>query len=161
MSADFVAHYFGGQRPPLQSFADDGNENSPPMRRAPVFEEKNALPCAELHMTIDNRNGFARARERHPDVRGAVVTAFGRVDEIICVFGDEVLEEFFKIFSRRAIGVFHNDQTATRMLDEYRDDSRAHTGFADLALDFIGNLICAFAFGGDFESVMMDAHTES
>ena len=47
------------------------------------------------------------------------------------------------------------------MLNEYRDDSGADAGFVDLALDFIGDLICAFAVGGDFESVMMDAHTQS
>lgn len=128
---------------------------------AAMLKEKNALPRAELHSTIDNRDGFARARERHPDMRSAVVTAFGRVDEIIGVFRDETLEKFFQIFSRRAIGVFHNDQTATRMLNEYRDDSGAYAGFVDLALDFIGDLICAFAVGGDFESVMMDAHTQS
>jgi len=126
-----------------------------------MFEEKNALPGAELHFAIENRDGFARARERHPNMRSAVVTAFGRVDEIIGVFRDETLEKFFQIFSRRPIGVFHNDQTATRMLNEYRDDSGADAGLVDLALDFIGNLICAFAVGGDLESVMMDAHTQS
>jgi len=161
MSADCVAHCFGGHRPPLQLFADNSEENSPSMCCAAMLKEKNPLPRAELHSTIDNRDGFARAREHHPDMRSAVVTAFGRVDEIFCVFWTVVLEKFFQIFSRRAIGVFHNDQTATRMLDEYRDDSSVHTGFVDLALDFIGDLICAFAFRGDFESVMMDAHTQS
>ena len=161
MSADCVAQCFGGHRPPLQLFADDGNENSPSMCCAAMLKEKNALPRPELHSTIDNRNGFARAGERHPDMRSAVVTAFGRVEEIIGVFRDETLEKFFQIFSRRAIGVLHDDQTATRMLNEYGDDSGADGGFVDLALDFIGDLICAFAVGGDFESVMMDAHTQS
>jgi len=142
------------------SLADDSDPNSPTMRRASVFEEKNALPCSKLHSSIDNRDGFARTRERHPDMRGAVVATFSGMDKIIRIFRDQVLEKFFQIFSRRAIGVFHNDQTATRMLDEYRDDSSAHAGFVDLALDFIGDLICAFAFGGNFESVMMDAHAE-
>lgn len=128
---------------------------------AAMLKEKNALPRAELHSTIDNRDGFARARECHPDMRSAVVTAFGGVDEVIGVFRDETLEEFFQIPSRGAVGVFHNDQTATRMLNEYRHDSDAYAGFVDLARDFIDNLICAFAVGGDFESVMMHAHARS
>src|SRR5256885_15841285 len=93
-----------GPLPARQLFADNSEENSPSMCCAAMLKEKNALPRAELHSTIDNRDGFARARERHPDMRSAVVTAFGCVDEIISVFRDETLEKFFKIFSRRAIG---------------------------------------------------------
>ena len=39
---------FGGQRPPLQLFADNHDENFSVMWRAAMFEEKNALPCAKL-----------------------------------------------------------------------------------------------------------------
>ena len=76
---------------------------------AAMLKEKNALPRAELHSTIDNRDGLARARERHPDMRSAVVTAFGRVDEIIGLFRHEALKKFFQICSCRPIGVFHDD----------------------------------------------------
>ncbi len=76
MSADCVAHCFGGHRPPLQLFADNSEENSPSMCGAAMLKEKNPLPRAELHSTIDNRDGFARAREDRADMRWHVVASF-------------------------------------------------------------------------------------
>ena len=35
-----------GQRPPLESFADRGDEDFSPMRCAAMFKKENALPCA-------------------------------------------------------------------------------------------------------------------
>ena len=43
-------------------FANDREENFSPMRRAPMFEQKNSLPGPELHPPIRNRNGFAAMR---------------------------------------------------------------------------------------------------
>jgi len=125
---------------------------------APVFEEKNTLPRAELQLTVDNRHGFAGAREHHANVRGAVVAAFGGVDKIICVFRYKVLEEFLQVFPCRAIGVFHYNKTTTGVLDKNSRDAIADAGFVDPALDFAGDLVRAFAARGDFKSVMANAH---
>ena len=128
------------------------------MWRAAMFEEKNALPRAELYLTIDNRDGFARAREHHANMRGAVVAAFGRVGKIIRVFRDEVFEKFFQVFPRRAIGVFHDNKTATGVLNKNSHYAIADAGFVDLMLDFAGDLVRPFAARGNFESVMANAH---
>ena len=71
------------------------------MRSAAMFEQKNSLPGAELHFSISNRNSLARPGQNCADVRSAVVAAFGRVREIVGIFRDQALEEFFEIFSRR------------------------------------------------------------
>jgi hypothetical protein len=125
---------------------------------AAVFEEKNALPGAKLHLTVNNRDGFARVCEDHANVRGAIVAAFGRVDKIVGVFRYEVLKKFLQVFPRRAIGVFHDNETATGVLDENSRYAIAHAGFVDLTLNFVGDLVRAFAVRGDFKPVMANAH---
>src|SRR5690242_12210506 len=104
---------------------------------AAMFEEKNALPRAELHLTIDNRDSFAGAREHHANVRGAVVAAFGGVNKIIRVLRHEALKKFLQVLSRDAIGIFHDNEAATGVLDENSHYAVAHAGFVDLALDFV------------------------
>ena len=50
------------------------------MRCAPVFEQENSLPGAELYFSFGDRNGFAGAGQGHANVRRAIVSAFrGRV----------------------------------------------------------------------------------
>ena len=34
-----------------------------------MFEQENALPGSQLHLTIDNRHGVAGARQDHADMR--------------------------------------------------------------------------------------------
>ena len=51
-----------------ESLADDGHRNVSAMRIAAVLEEKDSLPGAELHLSIRDRNSFARARESHTNV---------------------------------------------------------------------------------------------
>ena len=52
----------------LQSFADCGDEDSSPMRRAAMFEKENALPRSELHFSVHNWHGLAGVRQDHADV---------------------------------------------------------------------------------------------
>ena len=84
-----------------------------------MFEQENALPCSELHLTIDNRHGLAGARQDHADVRWHIIAAFGTVREVIGIFRYEAVEEFFQIMSRSRIGIFHDDHAATGMLDKH------------------------------------------
>ena len=58
----------GGQGPPLQSFADRGEEDPSPMRCSAMFEKENALPRSELNFSLHNRNRLAVACQDHSDV---------------------------------------------------------------------------------------------
>ena len=128
------------------------------MGSAPVFEEKNSLPGAELHSSIDNRYGLARARQHHANVRSAVVRALSRMHEVIGIFRHEPLEKFLEIFSRRWVGVFHRNKTATGVLDENCDDPVAHAGLVDLRVYLTGDFVGAFAVGANIELVLMNLH---
>jgi len=50
---------FGGHRPPLQLFSDNCDVHASSVLGVPVFKKKNALPCAELHFSVDDRQRFA------------------------------------------------------------------------------------------------------
>ncbi len=128
------------------------------MGSAPVLEEKNSLPGAELHFSIDHRHGLARARQHHADVRCAVIGALSRMHEVIGVFRHKPLEKFFEIFSRRRIGIFHHNETATGVLNENCDDPIAHAGLVDLCLHVAGDFAGAFAVGTNIELVLMNLH---
>ena len=128
------------------------------MGSAPVFEEKNSLPGAELHFSIDNRHGLARACQHHANVRSAVVCALSRMHEVIGVLRHEPLEKFFEIFSRCRIGVFHHNKTATGVVNENCDGPVAHAALVDLALNFVSNLVGAFAVRPNLELIVMNAH---
>src|SRR5438552_16967467 len=84
-----------------------------------MFEQENALPGSELHLTIDNRHGLAGARQDHADMRRHIIAAFGTVREVTGFFRHEAVEEFFQITSRSRIGVFHDDHAAYGMLEKY------------------------------------------
>ena len=85
-----------------------------------MFEQENALPCSELHFAINNRHSFTGARQDHADVRWHVIAAFGTVREVISIFRDQPVEEFFQVTPRSRIGIFHDDHAAAGMLDKHR-----------------------------------------
>jgi len=80
-----------------------------------MFEEKNALPGTKLHIAADNRNRFACASQHHPNMRRHIVGAFGIVLEVVGIFRYQAIEKLFQITTRRRVGIFHHDQTATGM----------------------------------------------
>src|SRR5207248_2222585 len=90
-------------------FANNSDEEFSPVGRATMFEQENALPGSELHLTIDNRHSLAGARQDHADMRRHIIAAFGTVREVTGFFRHEAVEEFFQITSRSRIGVFHDD----------------------------------------------------
>ena len=96
------------------------------MRCATMLKEENALPGSELHFSVHNRHGPAGAREDHADVRRHVVAAFRIVREVIGIFRHEALEKFSQIVSRGGVGIFHNHNAATGVLNENRNYSVAH-----------------------------------
>jgi len=128
------------------------------MRGIAVFEEKNSLPGSELHFSIHNRDGLARSRQNHADVGGHVIAAFRTVRKIIGVFWDEAVEEFLEVAPRGWIGIFHNNHTATGMMNKGRHRSIVGSALVDLLLDIIGDFIRSLAIGADFKLLVVDTH---
>src|SRR4029077_13412796 len=72
-------------------FANDGDEDFSQVGCATVFEQENALPGSELHLTIDNRHGLAGTRQYRADMRWHIIAAFGTVREVIGFFRYEAV----------------------------------------------------------------------
>ncbi len=130
------------------------------MRLAPMFEEKNSLPGAKLHFAIDDRNGLARPREHHANVRWHIVWTFVVVF-VIRVFRHELVEKFLDIAARGRRGVLHRGQTATGVLNKNRDRAMAHFALVDLALNFLRDFVGALAFCCDGKMASLNAHSEA
>jgi hypothetical protein len=128
------------------------------MRGAAMLEKKNSLPGAELHFSIDNRDGFARLRQDHSNVRWHVIAAFRAVREVIGIFRHQVVEELLEVASRRWVDILHNNHTATRVLNKNRDRSAAQSAFVDLLLDLVGDFVRSPTIGAELKLVVVDAH---
>jgi len=128
------------------------------MRCAAMFKQENALPRSEMHSPIDKWNGLAGARQDHADVRWHVVAAFGAMAEVIGTLRDEALEKFFQVAARARIGVFHDDDAATGVLNKNGDGPIPDAAFIDLRLHGIGDFVETFAIGANFDLVVVDMH---
>ena len=133
------------------------HDNAPLMRGAPVFEQKNSLPGAQLHSRFRDRDHFARSGQNHPDVRRHIVRAFTVVFEVRRVFGHEPVEEFFEIAARCWVGVLHYEKAATCVLYENShcasDDAAAGQNPGNLICDFMG----PFAASADANRLGVDS----
>ena len=78
--------------------------------------------------------------------------------EIICVFRHEPVEKLFQVASRGRIGIFHDDNTATGVLNKNRHGSVSYAALIDLRLHAICDFVQAFSIGAHFELVVVDAH---
>ncbi len=124
-----------------------------------MLKQKNALPGAKLHFPINNRHHLARSRQDHANVRRHVIAAFRTVSEVISLFWHQSIEKFFHVMSRARIGIFHNDHAATGVLNKDCHGPTAQAALVDRGLDVGGDFVYPFASGGDFESVVVDAHS--
>jgi hypothetical protein len=131
------------------------------MWRAAVFEEKNALPGSQLHFSIDNWHGLARARQHHADVRWHIVTTLGAVRKELGIFRDKAIEEFLEIASRRGVGILHDDNAATSVLNKDGHRPIAYAAFSDPRLHIVSDFVQPFAFSANFEFFMMNAHCDA
>ena len=147
-----------GRRPPLQSFADRGDEDSPRVRCASMFEQENTLPGAELHFVIQNRHGLTGMCQHHPNVRWHVIAAFRMMPEIVGIFRHEPVEKLFQIVLRGGIGILHDDNAATGVLNENGDCSVLHSALVDLRLHLIGDFVESLAVAAYFELLVMHMH---
>jgi hypothetical protein len=125
---------------------------------ASVLKKEDALPRPEPHFSAHNRHGLAGARQSHADVRWHVVAAFCIMRKVIGVFRHETLEKLLQIASGGRIGVFHDDDAATGVLNENGDCSVLGAALVYRRLHVIGDFIECLAVGAHFELVMADVH---
>ena len=81
--------------------------------------------------------------------------------EVIGIFRHEAVEKLFQIASRGGIGIFHDDDAATGVLNKNGDCSVSHSALVDFRLHVIGDFVESFAVGAHFESVVMHMHSRS
>ena len=90
-------------------------------------------------------------------MRWHVVRSFVVVLEVRRVFWDETIKEFFEIATSGRIGVFHDDEAATRVPNENSQcavsDAAAGQDVGNLVGDFVG----PFAGGPDGDRLGVDA----
>ena len=123
-----------------------------------MFEEENALPGSKLHFSVGNGHGLAGAGQDHADVRWHVIAAFGAVHEVIGVLGHESIEEFFQVISRSWIGILHDDNAATSVLNKNSHCPISDATLVDRRLNFIGDFVQPLTVRTTFELVVIDAH---
>ncbi len=71
--------------------------------------------------------------------------------EVIGIFRHEALEKLFQVAARARIGIFHDDDAATGVLNKNGDGPIPDAAFIDLRLHGIGDFVETFAIGADFE----------
>jgi hypothetical protein len=145
-------------RPATESFADYRDRNLPPVRGATVLEQEDTLPGSKPHFAVDNRDGLARSRQHHSDVRRHVIAAFRAVSKVISIFRHQTIEKFLQVMSRRRIGIFHENEAATRVPNKHRDCSIAQAALVDFRLETVGDLIGPFASSTNLELILINTH---
>jgi hypothetical protein len=145
-------------RPATESFADYRDRNLPPVRGATVLEQEDTLPGSKPHFAVDNRDGLARSRQHHSDVRRHVIAAFRTVSKVISIFRHQTIEKFLQVMSRRGIGVFHENNAATCVPNKHCDCPIAQAALIDLQLDPIGDFVGPFASSANLELILVNTH---
>lgn len=110
-----------------------------------MFEKVDALPGAELHLSIDDWDYFARARENGADVRRTIVTAFRSVFEPWGVFRHQSLKELLQIAPSGWIGVFHQNETTTGVPNENGNSAGTYAALVDYRFHLRGKFVGALA----------------
>jgi hypothetical protein len=128
------------------------------MRGAPMLEQENALPGSKLHFAVDNRDCLAGTRQGHADVRRHVIAAFRTVSKVISIFRHQTIEKFLQVMSRRGIGVFHENDAATRVLNKHRDCPTAQAALIDFRLNLVGDFVGPLASSAKVELILVNAH---
>src|SRR6266700_3562395 len=76
------------------------------------------------------------------------------------MFRHESVEKLFQVAARGRIGIFHDDNAATGVLNENSYYSRLHSRAFDFRLHFVGDFVKTLGVGPDFKLVVVDAHRE-
>jgi hypothetical protein len=125
---------------------------------APVLEQENALPSSKLHFAVDNRDCLACARQDHADVRRHVIAAFRTVSKVSSILRHQTIKKFLQVMSRCGIGILHENDAATRVLNKHRDCPIAQTTLVDLRLDIVGDFVGPFASSANVELILVNTH---
>ena len=141
-----------------RSLADHRDNHRACVIMPPVLPEVNSLPRAEQQLPIGKRHGFARACERHLDVARHVVRTFKRVGKMRIIFRNQSLEPGFEIGAGRRIGIFHNDQAATRVLAKRRHRATFQFASGQFASDERRDLVQALASRVERMRRLVDGH---
>ncbi len=126
-----------------------------------MFEQKDALPRAELHSSVSNRYCLARASQHHPDMRRHIIAAFRTVCEVIGILGNQPVKKLFQIAARGRIGILHYDDTATGVLNEHSHCPVPYSARVDLGLHIIGDFVQSFTLGAEVDFVIPTEVEES
>ena len=81
--------------------------------------------------------------------------------EVIGIFRHEAVEKLFQIASRGGVGILHDDEAATGVLNKNRDCSVLDAALVDLRFNLIGDFVEALAVGAHFELVVMHKHCQA
>jgi hypothetical protein len=112
----------------------------PPVRRTPMFEQIDPLPSAKHQSPRGNRDRKLGWRERGPDMRGHIVRSFRPVEIAHVIFWRGGVEKIFKIGLNVRVCVFLNEERRRGMAAKYRQkagrDILAPQPKRDFAADF-------------------------
>jgi hypothetical protein len=128
------------------------------MRGAAMLEQEYALPGSKLHFAVDNRDCLAGTRQGHADVRRHVISPFRTVSKVLSSFRHQTIEKFLQVMSRRGIGVFHENDAATRVLNKHRDCPTVQTALLDLRLDLVGDFVGPLASSANLKLILVNTH---
>lgn len=113
-----------------------------------------------MHFPIYNRHCLARMCQHHPDVRRHVVAAFGIVAEVMGIFWNQTFEKLLQIPPCRRIGIFHDHNAATGVLNKNSRSPILNAVLVDLRLDVVGDFVEAFTLCPEFELIVVNVHSE-
>ena len=108
------------------------------LRTPAMFEQIQALPCAEHHLSMLDRHRQLHLRQRGAQMRRHVVETFGVVFVALGVFGREAREVALEVALHRRIGVLLDQQRRGRMAAEQRQQPGARFLAGDEAAGLIG-----------------------
>ena len=128
------------------------------MRGFSMFKQKQPLPSPQCQLTVDDGYRLGASREYHPNVRRHIIGTFISVDEIGFILGHQPVKILVQIRPRVGVGVLHDDQRATGMLDKDRCDALLDTRLFEDVLNLVGDGVGAFATGRESNCVMMYVH---
>src|ERR1051325_6321705 len=80
--------------------------------------------------------------------------------EVVGIFGHKAVEKLFQIMLRGRVGVFHDHDAATGVLNKDGDRSVSYPVVIDLQLHVLGDFIKALAPALHFELVVVNVHCD-
>lgn len=138
--------------------SNHGQHDVPAVSGAAVFPKKYSLPGPEQQAPVRKRHRLTGTRKRHLDVTRHVVGTFCRMFEFRVAFRNQSIEPPFEIATRGGIGVFHDQQRATRVLAKNRDYAAREAARSHMLRDQRGDLVHTLAARSELNRFLIDGH---